>query len=101
MRQRGKGKKSKPGLAHHVLKNIYQPLYRIEREAKRKKLTPNEIKEYWHKHSKPILDAWHKWLIEHKELTLKESPIGKAIKYALNQWDGLQIYLTDGRIEID
>ena len=51
--------------------------------------------------AKPILDKWKIWLEEHKPLTLKESPIRKAISYALKHWDGLMVYLTDGRIPID
>ena len=30
-----------------------------------------------------------------------KSPLGKAIAYALSQWDSLQVYLEDGRCEID
>ncbi len=29
------------------------------------------------------------------------SVIGKAVQYTLNQWSKLQVYLTDGRINID
>ena len=29
------------------------------------------------------------------------SIIGKAVQYTLNQWSKLQVYLTDGRINID
>ena len=30
-----------------------------------------------------------------------KSPIGQAIQYALNQWDALCVYATDGRLAID
>jgi transposase len=96
-----KGKSSKPGLAHYVLKHVYQSLYRIEKEMKKEKFDSDQIKQHRHLQSKPILDNWYNWLVEHKELTLKESPIGKAIQYALNNWTGLNTFLTDGRIEID
>jgi len=103
MRNKRKGKKSNPGLAHYVMKSIYQPLYQIEKKIKNAKETMHleAITAYRQEHSKPILDAWYDWLVEHKELTLKESPIGKAIRYTLNNWIGLQTYLTDGRVEID
>jgi hypothetical protein len=29
------------------------------------------------------------------------SPIGKAIAYTHNHWEGLQTFLSDGRLEID
>jgi transposase len=32
---------------------------------------------------------------------LPKSQLGKAISYAINQWDRLVVYLSDGRIEID
>ena len=32
---------------------------------------------------------------------LAQSPLGKAVRYALAEWDALQGYLADGRFEID
>jgi transposase len=32
---------------------------------------------------------------------LPQSNLGKAVRYALNQWPNLTVYLTDGRVEID
>ena len=32
---------------------------------------------------------------------LPQSGLGKAISYALGQWDSLEVYLKDGTIEID
>ncbi len=32
---------------------------------------------------------------------LPKSLLGKAISYALGQWSRLEVYLTDGRVEID
>jgi len=100
-RNKRKGKKSKPGLAHYVLKNIYQPLYKIEKHSKDALLDNEAAKSYRKKHSRPILDNWHPWLLEHKECTLKESPIGKAIRYVLDHWEGLNTFLIDSRVAID
>ena len=36
-----------------------------------------------------------------KRRILPKSKLGKAIKYALRQWPQLELYLTDGRVEID
>jgi hypothetical protein len=33
--------------------------------------------------------------------TTKESALGKAIRYTLNQWDCLVRYLDDGNLQID
>lgn len=32
---------------------------------------------------------------------LPKSPMGQAITYALNQWDALGVYTTDGDLAID
>jgi hypothetical protein len=32
---------------------------------------------------------------------LPKSQFGKAINYALNQWEALLVYASDGRLEID
>ena len=32
---------------------------------------------------------------------LPQSPLGKAVKYALAEWEAWQSYLRDGRLEID
>ena len=29
------------------------------------------------------------------------SPLGRAVRYALDQWDALNVYLDDGRVPID
>jgi len=96
-----KSKRSKAGLAYTVLKDIYRPLYDIERVATDKGMSPEQRYTLRQNEAKPILDKWKIWLEEHKPLTLKESPIRKAISYALKHWDGLMVYLTDGRIPID
>ena len=36
-----------------------------------------------------------------KHRFLPQSPMGKAIHYALNQWPSLHVRLEDGRVEID
>jgi transposase len=36
-----------------------------------------------------------------KVTTLPQSALGRAIAYALELWDGLVVFLDDGRVEID
>jgi transposase len=38
---------------------------------------------------------------EHGGPVLPKSPMGQAIGYALNQWEALCVYTTDGDLEID
>lgn len=53
----------------------------------------------------PRLVQFRTWLesrqAERGGPVLPKSPMGKAIQYALNQWDALCVYTTDGRLNID
>jgi hypothetical protein len=41
------------------------------------------------------------WLTQHRARIAGKSPLGEALAYIAKYWDGLCIFLTDGRIEID
>lgn len=88
------------GLAKQALK-FYKELYKIEREAKNAGLMPKERYELRQKESKPLLEKFKKWLDDSLPTVLPQSPLGKAIQYCLNRWDGLMRFLEDGRLEID
>jgi transposase len=49
----------------------------------------------------PVLMEIKAWHATQKARSLPSSPMGKAITYAQNQWDALNAYLEDGRLEID
>jgi transposase len=53
----------------------------------------------------PRLAEFRSWLqsqqAERGGPVLPKSPMGQAIQYALNQWDALCVYATDGRLNID
>lgn len=51
--------------------------------------------------SAPILKRLKEWLDQQKLVSLPKSPFGKAVTYALNNWDGLNRYLKDGALTID
>ena len=40
-------------------------------------------------------------LLAGRRAVLPQSLLGKAVRYALNQWNNLVVYLRDGRVEID
>ncbi len=40
-------------------------------------------------------------ILAQRRSILPQSLLGKAVRYALNQWSQLQVYLGDGRVEID
>lgn len=88
------------GLAKEALR-FYKALYKIERQAKEQALSPEARYELRQKESIPILETFKQWLDKHISLVLPQSPLGKAIQYCLNRWEGLTRYCDDGRLEID
>ena len=89
-----------PGVAHRMVWLI-KKLYKIEKEARDRELTPPEITKLRHKKAKPVLVEIKKFLDEQKGKVPPQNPLGKAIAYSLNQWDDLNVYITDGRLRID
>jgi len=53
------------------------------------------------KHSAPRIEAFEQWLRVHRAKVSGKSPLGEALKYIAKYWDGLCLFLSDGRIEID
>jgi transposase len=52
-------------------------------------------------HAKPLLEQLHRWLNESLLQLSAKSPLAAAIGYALGNWRALNVYVQDGRIEID
>jgi transposase len=74
-------------------------LFAIEKEIK--PLSFEERYQVRLKKSRPILDAFSVWLRQQTPKVLPKSALGKAIKYCRNQWEKLEAFLEDGRLEID
>jgi hypothetical protein len=49
----------------------------------------------------PVLKRLEEYLREQQGLALPKSQFGTANTYALNQWEALLWYASDGRLEID
>lgn len=79
--------------------NFCGQLYKIERELK--DLTPEERYRERLLRSKPVLEAFLAWLQKTERESLPKSHLGQAINYCLNQWEQLNAFLLDGRLEID
>ena len=89
-------------LSDEVLGKIQQ-LYLIERYARDLGLTEKERYSLRQENAVPILRDIREWLeyqLTHPVFTPK-STFGQAVQYMHNQWDRLQAYCGDGRIEID
>jgi transposase len=86
--------------ANHIV-NELRKLYLIERHAREEALSAEQRKAVRQEKAKPILEALRPRLEVEREKNLPQSPLGKAARYALNEWEALTRYLEDGRLEID
>ncbi len=76
-------------------------LYRIERRLRESRAGPALRAAVRQSESQPILHRLYRALTRIKPGHRPQSLMGKAIGYALGQWDLLGVYLCDGRVEID
>jgi len=51
--------------------------------------------------TKPLMDDFGIWLKAQLARVSGKSRLGEKLRYINNHWDGLQTFLTDGRVEID
>lgn len=74
-------------------------LYRVEARARgtsaEDRLALRQTK------SAPKITAFKTWLDHARMQVSAKSPTGEALKYIAKYWDGLILFLTDGRIEMD
>ena len=90
----------RPAEATRVVTEL-RKLYLIERHARDECLGPEQRMQLRAERSAPILAALKPGLEGMWPGCLPQSPLGKAIKYALAEWEPLTRYLQDGRLEID
>jgi hypothetical protein len=90
-------------------------LYDVEDQAKEKfqrqdpgaeRRPLSTIRLAWRQeHAVPRLKQFQGWLLaqqaQHGGPVLPKSPMGQALTYALNQWEALSVYTTDGDLAID
>lgn len=74
-------------------------LYRIEAEGRG--LAPETRRTARQERSKPVIADLERWLVHHRARVAAKSPLGEALNYIAKYWDGLCLFLTDGRIELD
>ena len=76
-------------------------LYLIETLARDHELEAEDLSALRKNRAGPLLEKIKTWLALQAGRSLPSSPMGKAITYAQNQWDALNVYVEDGRLEID
>jgi transposase len=79
--------------------NFCNQLFAIEREIK--DLPYEDRYDIRLERSRSVLDAFSVWLSTQQKRVLPKSAFGQAITYCRNQWDKLEAFLLDGRLEID
>lgn len=88
------------GIAKEAMR-YFKELYKIEREAKDKQLSPEQRYQLRQEKSKPILEKFNTWIDEIYPTLLPQSTLGNAVQYCIKYRAGLMRYLEDGRLEID
>ena len=74
-------------------------LFTIERDLK--DVSDQERYEKRLELSRPVLDEFHGWIKRMRQQAMPKSVFGQAVIYCLNQWQELNSFLLDGRLEID
>ena len=93
---------SSPKTAGWIMGQIQQ-LYRVEARLREQRAGP-KLREAVRAHeSRPIVQRLERALLRLKSSRkhLPQSLLGIALDYALGQWKTLDVYLDDGRVEID
>lgn len=85
-------------VAEEVLRRI-AVLYRVE-EAIRGQ-PPDERHRVRQERSRPVVEALKVYVEEQLGRVSGKMPLAKALRYLLTHWDGLGVFLDDGRVEID
>jgi len=80
---------------------MYRGLYDVEDRVR--EASADERLELRQRESVPLMNEFHNWLIAQRSdpRVLPKSSLGKAVRYALNQWDELSVFLGDGAIPFD
>jgi transposase len=85
-------------LAEEALRRIGK-LYAIEAEVRGR--PAKERRAIRQERSRPIVEALHAWLTAQLGRVSGRSTLAEAIRYALRHWQGLVLFLEDGRLELD
>jgi transposase len=86
-------KQNKKSNAAHKGLTYIQKIYSIESDIRERKLDNDEFIRKRKNAVLPILEEFKNWLLSQNEIVLPESKTGKAIKYAISEWDKLIKYL--------
>jgi transposase len=81
---------------------LIRDVYVIEHDAKAEGIArTDEHTKLRRARARPIMDRLHAWLTERQGQHAPKSPMGGALRYALNNWTELTRFLDDARIPPD
>jgi hypothetical protein len=91
-----------PRTASWIMRNI-QHLYRVEARLRELRAGQQLRQAVRASDSRPVVQRLQRALVRLKSggRHLPQSVLGQAIDYALGQWSTLEVFLEDGRVEID
>lgn len=76
-------------------------LYAVEEEARTGQATPEQRRELRQIRSKPTMETLKGKVLAAQTKVEPKSLVGRACAYALGQWTRLEVFLGDGRLEMD
>lgn len=85
-------------IAAEVLRRIAE-LYRIEDEGRGK--PPDQRRAIRQEKSRPRVEALRSYIEDQLTRVSGKMPVATAMRYLLTHWEGLCVFLDDGRAEID
>jgi hypothetical protein len=89
---------TKSPIAEEALRRI-AALYAIEADIRGR--TADERLRVRQQQSRPLVEAMHAWFTGLLTRLSGRSALAQAVRYALNHWNGLTLFLNDGRAELD
>lgn len=87
--------KAKASEALRYIKTLYAIEAQIRDKSEQERLDTRQSQAL------PVLAEFKRWLDAQALIVLPKSPLGKAVNYALNQWDKVIRYCDQGFLEID
>jgi transposase len=94
-------KAASTGSAAHEAIEYIRKLYDVESEAEQRSLNEEQTMELRRLRTVPVLENFHRWLLELHDTTPPQGLLGKAINYTLGQWDRLERYIQHGMLRPD
>jgi transposase len=93
-------KNKRSDLAPEALRR-FAALYRIEHEARERKLDADARRVLRQQRSKPLAEDLRQWLVRQRREVEHGTAPAKAIDYSIGRWAALTRYLDDGDLPID